>query len=41
MDSTDVKEGLSNFYANREGLKPKTLEERIKDLEKELQILKN
>lgn len=43
MDSTDVKEGLNNFYTKRDGdeLKPKTLEERIETLEKELQKLKS
>lgn len=43
MNSTDVKEGLNNFYTKRDGdeLKPKTLEERIETLEKELQKLKS
>ena len=43
IDSTDVKEGLNNFYTKRDGdeLKPKTLEERIETLEKELQKLKS
>ncbi|GAG78329.1 unnamed protein product, partial [marine sediment metagenome] len=41
IDPTEVKEGLNEFYTKRDGLKPKTLEERIKDLEKELQKLKS
>ena len=40
IDPSEVKEGLNEFYNKRDGLKPKTLEERIKDLEKKLIDLK-
>jgi len=41
IDPSEVKEGLNEFYNKRDGLKPQTLEERIKKLEKELQKLKS